>query len=872
MRMNMHMESGLREQVESLRIHLPYLMAFILLIGWSNSFSQSHSFGAKPSWIEDHEYDAASVMESDGEVAQLLYDYQRNILEKSTYIRRAIRFLNNSGVQSYSDVSIGYDPSYQNLVIHEVYLIRDGQRIDKKETDRVSVIQRESSMEAMIYDGHLTWNISLSDVRPYDLLIYSFTLEGVNPLYRDEFFGSMEFNYSVGIHQLNRRVIADPNSNIRFNYINNGPKPQISKRNGLVYYDWELKQVPEIQYDNQVPSWHITQDLVEFTSLKDWVSFDEWSADLYEVSDVDRDKINGLASQIIEEAQNRSKFKALVDFVQNDVRYLGLEEGISAYKPHSPMEVAEQRYGDCKDKSLLLVELLLTQGISAWPVLVNTNLTSNIGGRLPKPGLFDHCIVMYEWDGEEFMVDPTISNQGGDAGTIETPNYGMGYVLLRNSEGLTELPIPYQRRLVIEEALFIKGAGFGDADMEVITKYYGLNADSERESYLNGSRADVQNSYTQFYSNLYPSIEVSKPLEVQDMLEHGDNIFIVKEFYHIPDIWEQSDDDSSLYNLTLYPLNLESILEYPNSPERHSPYATSTRDYQHDIVVHLPESWPITEEEVDIGNEDYSYHSSILYDPAEFKVYLSYLYKCDIRYVEAEQAQDFIADHDRMIDDLGYTLNYTMFDDGADKASGLGILLGVILLLGISYGLYRVHLAYDPEPNPVEQTYGSIGGWIILPLIGLVLTPFRVMYEMNDSGFFDNTIWGYLDLYSFAQVAIIFVEFVFNVFALVAPIFLLWMAFQKRSSFPKLYIAYLLIISVFYPLDLFASSLVMDTGPLTAEENRELVRTFVSAAIWIPYFSVGKRPLGTFRTRLGDKNIPGSSEIATSIEDDVTSA
>ena len=54
--------------------------------------------------------------------------------------------------------------------------------------------------------------------------------------------------------------------------------------------------------------------------------------------------------------------------MQDEVRYLGLENGISAYKPSSPNKVYNQRFGDCKDKSLLLVTMLNQMNIEAYPV------------------------------------------------------------------------------------------------------------------------------------------------------------------------------------------------------------------------------------------------------------------------------------------------------------------------------------------------------------------------------------------------------------------------------------------------------------------------------------------------------------------------
>jgi transglutaminase-like putative cysteine protease len=67
-----------------------------------------------------------------------------------------------------------------------------------------------------------------------------------------------------------------------------------------------------------------------------------------------------------------------IRFVQDEVRYLGVETGINTHKPYPPSQILAQRFGDCKDKSLLLTTLLQARNIEAYPVLVNTSLKQSL--------------------------------------------------------------------------------------------------------------------------------------------------------------------------------------------------------------------------------------------------------------------------------------------------------------------------------------------------------------------------------------------------------------------------------------------------------------------------------------------------------------
>ena len=82
----------------------------------------------------------------------------------------------------------------------------------------------------------------------------------------------------------------------------------------------------------------------------------------------------------------------LIDYVQDDIRYMGIETGIGSIKPMPPEQVVKQRYGDCKDKSLLLVSLLKKAGIvKAYPVLLNTFLQHKIDRDFPSNEVSNHC-------------------------------------------------------------------------------------------------------------------------------------------------------------------------------------------------------------------------------------------------------------------------------------------------------------------------------------------------------------------------------------------------------------------------------------------------------------------------------------------------
>ncbi|MEI9969999.1 MAG: transglutaminase-like domain-containing protein [Terracidiphilus sp.] len=76
---------------------------------------------------------------------------------------------------------------------------------------------------------------------------------------------------------------------------------------------------------------------------------------------------------------------AIVDYLDREVRYTGIEFGEAAIVPHDPAETLAKKYGDCKDKATLLVAMLRAAGIPANVALLNVE--SRIDSPLDLPGM-----------------------------------------------------------------------------------------------------------------------------------------------------------------------------------------------------------------------------------------------------------------------------------------------------------------------------------------------------------------------------------------------------------------------------------------------------------------------------------------------------
>ena len=103
----------------------------------------------------------------------------------------------------------------------------------------------------------------------------------------------------------------------------------------------------------------------------------------------------------------REKEAAILDYVDREVRYTGIEFGEAAIVPHDPADTLALKYGDCKDKATLLVAMLRAAGIPAYVALLNAGSRLDVPADLPGMGLFDHAIVYVPGTAPAFWIDAT---------------------------------------------------------------------------------------------------------------------------------------------------------------------------------------------------------------------------------------------------------------------------------------------------------------------------------------------------------------------------------------------------------------------------------------------------------------------------------
>lgn len=94
-------------------------------------------------------------------------------------------------------------------------------------------------------------------------------------------------------------------------------------------------------------------------------------------------------------------------WVQQNIRYVAFEAGISGFRPDTPAEVLRKRYGDCKGMSLLLCTLLKAQGFDARLTDIGTDDIPFRITEYPILAATNHMICTVFHEGKTYYLDAT---------------------------------------------------------------------------------------------------------------------------------------------------------------------------------------------------------------------------------------------------------------------------------------------------------------------------------------------------------------------------------------------------------------------------------------------------------------------------------
>ncbi len=218
-------------------------------------------------------------------------------------------------------------------------------------------------------------------------------------------------------------------------------KPEIVKAGEQITYQFTFKESEDIWgRENFLPPAEELYGFASFSSITDWKVIVDWYRDLVAQHSKDEESIKAQALELTTGKETeKEKARAILEFIQDNFRYVAMNFGDHTVEPHSAADIFQNRYGDCKDWSLLARQMLDYVGIKSHICLFNDEFAGDPQHSLPQLSAFDHVILEVLVDGTKYFVDP--QSKGYDFGEHPT-SYDGAHVLVIEEQGFRFDQIP----------------------------------------------------------------------------------------------------------------------------------------------------------------------------------------------------------------------------------------------------------------------------------------------------------------------------------------------------------------------------------------------------------------------------------------------
>jgi TonB family protein len=490
----------------SRRVWLSFLLFSVVNPAFAANDSQplaAEHFSANPTAL----YQTASTIPTPaGEDVVMIREEQSHVFEAdgrctSTYYI-VYKVVTQKGAESWADASLPWEPWHEEPPTLKARVItpdREEHVLDAKTISDSAARETDSKT----YSDRRILRAPLPAMTVGAVVEEEFIKKETAPLFGAGTVSKFYFGHTVPVTQA--RLLLDAPASLPLQYrldLLPNLKPQRIEQNGRVQIVFEagpleaLDAVPDY-LPNNVPVY----PGVTFSTGASWQAM----AEAYSKIVDERITTTNVAPQVkhflLGKTSRSEKITALVQGMNRQVRYTGIEFGEAAIIPHSPEETWSRKYGDCKDKSVLLVSLLRTAGIPAYVALLDAGFGQDVIPDLPGMGLFDHAIVYMPGD-PDVWIDAT--DEYARPGQLPAADQGRLALIARNGER-TLRPTPVNSSsdnlLLVNQEFFL--ADNGPARVVETSEPHGSLESSYRQSFTDENSKKSKEQLTDYMKSRY---------------------------------------------------------------------------------------------------------------------------------------------------------------------------------------------------------------------------------------------------------------------------------------------------------------------------------------------------------------------------------
>lgn len=320
----------------------------------------------------------------------------------------------------YREQSINYSSTFSEIRDLNAYSLIPTEKNKYKKIHVKDFITTDARSSGIFYDDQKKINYVFPALSPGSKTVFSYTKRYKEP----RLWGYFMFSSFFPVAKSNFSVKVPENVELKFHQFGIDDEHVTyseHKKGKYKIYNWTAEHVDKIRLSkgadgvlHSAPHLIIHVDSYEHEGvthnvLGDVTDLHAWyQGFLQDVEDKENEDMKIMVENIIAQKPTElAKVEAIYDWVQQNIKYIAIEDGLGGFRPRSSNLVFNRRYGDCKDMSNLLHNMLNIAEIPSNLTWIGTKSIPYSHSEVPTPMADNHMICTYMHNGQYYFLDAT---------------------------------------------------------------------------------------------------------------------------------------------------------------------------------------------------------------------------------------------------------------------------------------------------------------------------------------------------------------------------------------------------------------------------------------------------------------------------------
>jgi len=464
---------------------------------------------------------AAIPQTKDADIESLFSEtrFEFDAMGRHTWTIYSIHRINNqAGTQDLTQISANYQPWHDKRPEMRARVISPDGSVHELDPKTIKEGPAKDEDEEDVYTDDRRVRAPLPAIAPGVIVEEWIKIEEDKPSFEGGLVFRQYFQRSYPMQHQHMEISAPTTLKIKFTnqLLPNEHVESKAEKDGINLYTFDLGFIEaEKDTENLTPPEVPLYPNVQFTTGTTWKDLATRYSHTVDEK-IAASNIQEIATKAIVGKNTRAeKIAALMAWMHQEIRYTGIEFGQAAYIPVTPAETLKRKYGDCKDKSTLLVALLRAAGIPAHLALLETGPGTDLLSELPGMGIFDHAIVHVPGE-PEYWIDATASYMA--LGVVPGDDQGRKALIVSpETESLTLIPESKSTENQTRELREFFMAEEGPSRVLETITLSGVSEAGYRSSYDDANLKNTRKNLEQYVKSTYLA-------ESLGALEYGSNL------------------------------------------------------------------------------------------------------------------------------------------------------------------------------------------------------------------------------------------------------------------------------------------------------------------------------------------------------------